>query len=314
MGRTCDEGVKVSRRLIAAVAVAGCCATACNPQKEIAVLDVPICRVAQPPVQLDVELSETSGIVASRSRTGTHWTHNDSGSEPILYSLDASGVLRGRVWLETDAEAADSDWEDLAAGTCPQGECLYVADIGDNAGSRENVAVHRIPEPDPSSGGPVSAESFRMRFPEGPRDAEGLFVLPGERVHLVTKGGDGPIAIYEYPGPLDADQVVQLRLVRQLTATEVQLGDRVTGASASADGRWIALRTHVNVMIYRADELLGDGEEVQPFVVSDVRPLAEAQGEGVALGPDGTVLLTSEGGATGIPGSMAVVWCEGLQE
>lgn len=311
MGRTSDRGGRVKLRLVVALIVAGG-AAACDLQEEIAVLDVPVCRVDQPATQLGVELSETSGIVVSRTRPGVFWTHNDSGSDPILYAVDRNGTILGRAELASGAAAEDADWEDLATGSCSQGECLYVADIGDNSAARDVVMVHRLPEPEPSASGPLAVESFPIRFPEGPRDAEALFVLPGERLFVVTKGGDGPIAVYEYPGPLDSSKVASMRPVRQLTSSEVQLGDRVTGASASADGRWVALRTHVNVMIYRTEDLLGDAEEAIPFVVSDVRPLAEPQGEGVALGPEGTVVVTSEGGAAGIPGSMAIFRCDGL--
>lgn len=300
-------------RILAALAAVACCG-ACDTPRELAFLNVPTCRVATPPTPLSPELSETSGVVASRTSPGTVWTHTDSGTEPILYALDGKGTILSRVRLAIDTPDSDSDWEDLAAGACPLGECLYVADIGDNAGSRPNVVVHRLAEPTSPAGKGAAVESFRMRFPEGPRDAEALFVMPGEHIYVVTKGGDGPIGIYEYPGSLDANEVVVLQLVRNLTASQVQLGDRVTGASASADGRWIALRTHVSVMVYAADELLSDAGEVQPFVVSDVRPLAEPQGEGIGLGPNGTIVLTSEGGAPGIPGTMSVLWCDGLEE
>lgn len=296
-------------RIVAALVAAGCCA-GCNGMDDVAALDVPMCRVAQTPVQLPLDLSETSGVAVSRGQPGVLWTHTDSGTDPVLFALDAGGSILARLHVAIDTTTGEGDWEDVGVAACASGQCLYIADTGDNSSSREWVAVHRLTEPPARPGGRLPVETFRMRFPEGARDTEALFVLPDERVFLVTKGGDGPVAIYEYPGRLNSAEVASLRLVRPLTPGPVQLGDRVTGASASEDGTWVALRTHVSVLIYRAADLLGQAEEVRPFVVTDVRPLAEPQGEGVGLGPGGTVVLTSEGGARGVPGTMSVLSCQ----
>lgn len=298
-------------KVVAALLVAGGC-TSCRGMGDMAALDVPVCQVARPPVQLVLDLSEVSGVAVSSGQPGVLWTHADSGTDPILFALDAGGNIIGRTPVAVDTTGGEGDWEDIAAGACPSGNCLYIADTGDNSAEREWVAIHRLAEPPAPGGAPVPVETFRMRYPEGARDAEALFVLPEERAFVVTKGGDGPVAIYEYPGPLNSSQVATLRLVRALTAGEVQLGDRVTGASASPDGRWVALRTHVSVLVYLATDLLGESESISPYVVTDVRPLAEPQGEGVGFGPGGTLVLVSEGGSRGVPGTMSMLVCADL--
>ena len=102
------------------------------------------------------ELVELSGLAAGRSAEGVLWAHNDSGDRPRLFALGLDGSDRGAF----EVEGADAvDWEDMAAGPGPDGSPhLFVADVGDNAESRPEVAVYRIPEPSLGSlrtGGPI---------------------------------------------------------------------------------------------------------------------------------------------------------------
>jgi hypothetical protein len=148
-------------------------------------------------------------------------------------------------------------------------------------------------------------EVFPIRLPSGPRDVEALFVLPGEVPYLVTKGGRDAISVYRYPPPLRPDTVT-LQEVQRLTGGSVSLLDQVTGASASPDGAWVAIRTYQALRFYRveADTLTAtDGGTV------NLRTLLEIQGEGVGIGPDGFVALSSEGGPLGGPPSMRLLRC-----
>lgn len=38
-------------------------------------------------------ISESSGLVASRTHDGVFWTHNDSGDAPRIFAIDRSGAL-----------------------------------------------------------------------------------------------------------------------------------------------------------------------------------------------------------------------------
>jgi 8-oxo-dGTP pyrophosphatase MutT (NUDIX family) len=262
-----------------------------------------ICRVQQAPVALPRRLTEASGIAAGLRSPGVLWSHNDSG-QPVLYAFSADGSPLGVVRV---AGARQENWEDIAAGPCASGSCLYVADIGDNAASRANITVYRVPEPAPTDRETRPAEAFHATYPDGPQDAEALFVLPDGGIYVVTKGETGPIALYRFPQPLRAGASARLERIVELRGAGTRRPERITGASASADGRWIALRTLDAVDLYRTADLLR-GRVGNPIRV-DVRPLGEAQGEGVGWGPAGTLYLTSEGGGKHVPGTLARLSC-----
>jgi hypothetical protein len=199
------------------------------------------------------------------------------------------------------------DWEDVALAPCPAGgDCLYVADIGDNDAERPSVTVYRVPEPAPGATVSASAEAIRLRYPDGPHDAEALFVLGGA-IHVVTKGESGPIAIYRAPASASAGAETTLERVRELSPGKVDRPLRVTGADASADGRWVVMRTLESASIYPAAELAGSGALTPRRV--DLEGLDEKQGEGIAFAPDGSLVVTSEGGKKKSPATFARLAC-----
>ena len=178
----------------------------------------------------------------------------------------------------------------LAAGPCREGSCLYLADIGDNHHRRRNIVVYRVPEPGPGDMTVEPVETWVMVYPDGPRDAEALFMTRTGAPFLVSKDHAGLTALYRVPMPA-AGYIGILEYVARLPL------ERVTGADASPDGSWVALRTNTELLFYRTDELLA-GKTTQPRRFG-LRPLAEPQGEGVAFGADGLIYLVGEGGRSG---------------
>jgi hypothetical protein len=263
------------------------------------------CQIVQPSTALAGGLEESSGVAASEAHPGILWTHNDSGNEPELTAIHASGE---RVAAARLGGVRMTDWEDLSLAPCESGSCLYVGDIGDGEARRREIAILRVPEPDPSADTEVRAERFPARYPDGPRDAEAMFVLPSGEIHLVTKGRTGSVEIFRYPLPLRAGETVTLEPVRMLAAGRQSLDRQVTGASASPSGDWVALRTYKSLQLWQTATLLSGAGT--PHLVVDLAPLGEPQGEAVALLDNGTVVVTSEGGFPGAVGSVAVLRCQ----
>jgi hypothetical protein len=228
--------------------------------------------------------------------------HNDSG-EPTVFALDARGAVVGRVRL---TGATVEDWEAIAVGPCAAGSCLYVGDIGDNEAERKRITIYRLPEPEAAKGSAAVTDTIHATYPDGPQDAEALLITGDGRLHLVTKGETGPIAIYRFPAELRSGATVQLERVGTPVAAPGEEA-RVTDGAVSPDGQWTALRTGSGLTFYRTSELLA-GRWSQTSRI-DLSSLAEPQGEGIALGADSVVFVAGEGGGKGQPGTFARFSC-----
>lgn len=267
--------------------------------------------------QMPDELPESSGLAASRRYPGVFWSHNDSGHDPVVFAIDTAGKLLGRVRV---SGARNVDWEDMELAPCatagsgvgggsgPGEDCLYFADTGDNRLRRDDAAIYRVPEPAPGDTATVPAERFPVRFPDGPRDVEALYILPDGAIHLVSKGRRHPIAVYRYPPPLRADERVELERVQTLSDGPALLPRQVTGAAASPDGRRVAIRTYTAVQLYHPAP---DGRltPLHPDPGIDLFRLAEPQGEAVELLDDGTLYFTSETGPQHVPAPLTRMRC-----
>lgn len=255
-------------------AIAAVPAAACTGVRTVATLRAPIL--------------EASGISASRTHPGVLWVHNDSDGDPQLYSLDYEGSILAHI--EVSGLTAQTDWEDIAIGPCSSGDCLYIGAIGDNLHRDTMRAVLRIAEPAPDAREAGTVESFPYRLPDGPSDAEALFVLPDTSIWIITKGRNRPAALYRYPAPLTPGVRVTLEKVQEIGPANAQLPDLVTGASATPDGRTVVVRTYSSAYFHPFDS-----GRLQPATARlDLTPLGEPQGEGVAVMDDGTLFFVSE--------------------
>lgn len=247
----------------------------------------PTCKIVGRTLSLPA-VPEASGLAWAG---GAFWTLNDSHA-PVLHRIDISS---GRTTTVSVHGAAVRDWEDLAAGVCPTGTCLYVADIGDNRSSRERITIYQLPVPAPGEASVKPVAVTHLRYPDHPHDAEAL-LLTKAGTFIITK--EIPPRVYRVVQSSAGDPA--LSLVRSLNEKA-----RITGAAASPDGRWVALRSNRELFVYAAGGFVKGGNPVRV----DLQPFNEPQGEGVAFGAGGEMVLVSEGGGDGVAGTLTRLHC-----
>ena len=259
----------------------------------------------------DPGLVEISGLAASRTVPGVLWADNDSGDGPRVYALSPAGELLGTYDL---AGAEAIDWEDIAVGPGPDPSLhyVYVGDIGQNGGLRDQVEVYRVPEPaaiEPS--GSLTAERIALTYPDGPEDAESMFVDPvtGGLV-IVTKQASGVshVLLAEASQMVDG-ATVAMQEIATITIPVNPSGalalpsTMATAADISPDGSTILVRTYQQVLAYPRPTggSLADAFAAAPCNAPQV---SEPQGEAIAFAADGSgYSTTSETQLAGLPGA-----------
>ncbi len=208
----------------------------------------------------DEAIDEVSGLAASR-REPLLYVHND-GRRSRFYVIDKTGARVARIDLVDDAgeDLESRDCEDMADAPGPDGDYLYLADIGDNAarGSagdpRADVRVHRMVEPAVLSGEmDVPGETFTFTYPDRPHDAEAMIVDPDTLdLYILTKENDGISILFVSRNPTPGTTTV-LEQVRTVDFTTIG-GPLVTGAAISRDGQRILVRTYRTVVHFQRPE------------------------------------------------------------
>jgi hypothetical protein len=231
----------------------------------------------------DPRIVESSGLAASRRHHGLLWTHNDSGDAARLFGIGRDGRVLATVRLG-GVEARD--WEAMAAGRDHRGRpALFVGDIGDNQGLWPSVTVYRVAEPARLGDATVPVERYRLRYADGPRDAEALLVDPrSNRLYVASKALDGGV-LYRAPAELRTDRVNLLRRVAAVPAL-------VTDGAFSPNGRTFVLRDYQDAHVYAAPGRLLERLPLPP----------QPQGESVTFSADGADLLA------GTEGPASEVW------
>jgi hypothetical protein len=196
--------------------------------------------------------------------------------------------------------ATATDWEDISTGPGPVvgTEYLYMGDIGDNGASRSTVAVYRVPEPAVSSAqSPVTtsisgAAKLVFSYPNGPHDAESLFVDPLTKdIYIISKPGSTKY-LYRAAYPQSTSGTTVLELAASFADSAA-----LTAGDISPDGREIIVRSYATssgrLYVRPPGGSVGDAFSF-PYISIPVH--AETQGEAIGFDPKGWgYYTTSEG-------------------
>lgn len=263
-------------------------------------------------VQIDFsDARELSGLAASRRSPNLLWTHNDSGSPPVLYAVTTEGKLAGRVRIKG---VRNIDWEDIASFERDGKAWLLIADTGDNTGKRKNCSFLLVEEPDPTQLSPAAEltvpVSWRVPFtyPDGPHDCEAAAVDPQEqKIYFVTKRTLPPcvftVPLHPDPAgvPAVAERVTVLRHIPQpssfakiIPTPTGRYRAQVTGLDFSPDLQHAAVLTYGDVLLFsrRPGESWAMALSRTPEVLA---PHGLPQAEAICFSADSrTVFVTGE--------------------
>jgi len=138
---------------------------------------------------LDEIVLENSGLIWYREKL---WTINDSGGDPVLFSIDMqTGKCIQAIYIEG---GSNRDWEELAQDE----NYIYIFDIGNNYGRREELTIYKVLKDSiPLAGNArLLPEIIRYRygdreqssghFTRSPYDCEAAFAI-NDSLYLFTK-------------------------------------------------------------------------------------------------------------------------------
>jgi hypothetical protein len=207
------------------------------------------------------KIKEASGIAESKRQKDLLWVLNDSGNDAVLYALNTDGRLLTSVKIQ---KTENVDWEDLASFIYDGRPYLLIADVGDNAVSRDRFMLYVVEEPRIGAKADTSvavAWSICFSYPDSPRDCEAVAVdQKAEKILLLSKQ-DVPAGLYELPlRPEVADVVLAARTGEVTTAVRPnatapkaapnEQHSQFTAMDISADGSTVAVLTYRRLYLY----------------------------------------------------------------
>ncbi|WP_019629073.1 hypothetical protein [Actinomadura atramentaria] len=231
----------------------------------------------------DPRITESSGLATSLRHPGVVYTHNDSGGVPAVYALGPDGRTRATLTL---GGATARDWEAMAVGRDERGRpCVFVADIGDNLGGAwPYVTVYRIPEPASLRTQTIRAAKFKIKYEDGPRNAEAMLIDPRtNRLYIASKLFNA--SLYAAPPKLSTHGYNIMRKVGDAPAI-------ATDGAFAPNGLSFVIRTYFGARVYAMGK---DGKPGRSL--GSVGLPAQKQGESVTYTRDGSALLVGSEGA-----------------
>lgn len=249
------------------------------------------------------EITESSGLAASRCQTDVFWTHNDSGDKAFIFAINSKGDRLGTFLVKG---AKNVDWEDIALFKDAGGECfLYIGDIGNNSRTRGELIVYKVKEPRVSAADKNSnkknpaptetAQIVKFEYPDFRHDAETLMVHPDSGdVYILTKRLSGAAGVYKLSKDYEAGKTNRLEKIVDFTVPAVPNGF-LTGGDIAPDGRRALICDYFGGYEITLPEAAKNFDEIWRQTPQLIELGERAQGEAVGYSADGnSIFATSE--------------------
>jgi hypothetical protein len=244
--------------------------------------------------ELEAQLNEASGLAASRRFPGRLYQINDSGDAGNFYITGIDGKDTRTVRIDG---FQPEDTEAMGLGPCPvnlKASCLYIGDIGDNDKNRKSIEVVVLNEVK-NFGQTVKPRSrLKLRYPDGPHDAESLAVHPNGTIFILVK--ENPAQLFK------ADPTLPEQTLTAVTTLDP--GGKPTDMTISDDGTRMLVLTYTDAVEYSMDF-----KQQQKIRLNFLQ-----QQESVAYLPGSrSFIYTTERLLPGLPQWIMKVDCEGVK-
>ena len=240
-------------------------------------------------------INETSGLEILNNQ---FITHNDSGGEPSLYFFSQNGEIINSITLEEESfwEIYNNDWEDITADE----DYIYIADIGNNFGNRENLNIIKVKTTDFSIDSKIDIsykdqKTFLPR-PKHKYDAEALFLIE-DKIAVLSKDRDNLFTdLYLIDKESSSKQALESK-------TTYNVNSLITGGDYNKDMSLLALvsyNSRGNQFLILFEDFKLDNLAEKKFRKIKI-PLERAQIEAIKIIDDNTFWITSEDEGNGNP-------------
>ncbi len=242
-----------------------------------------VCKIEDP------RLDELSGLIATKTGFITVDDSTTTLSHRRIFFLDRSCRIVDQVQY---SGAGPRDTEAMALS--PDGQTLYIGDVGDNDHVRSNIALWKMPV---TGGKPPTL--YHLTYPQGdgPYDAEGL-MINGDGLPIVVTKEVGRISFFTPTAALSTTTSVRMKRLGDIkppaSTTDNPLGvigrGVATDAAVSPDRSKMVIRTYADAFEFPVT----GGDLIAAFKGTPTQtPLPdEPGGESITYSADGKSFYT----------------------
>jgi hypothetical protein len=256
---------------------------------------------------LEKSIDEASGLAISSKIPDRMYHINDSDITGRFFITDLAGRNTRTVYV-TGFQPRDT--EDLALGPCDtMADCLFIGDIGDNNRVRRDIEIIVIQERADFPAEVGIRNRVRVRYPDGPHDAESMAIHPNGDIYILTKNFElnglrpavGPASVYKLRkdqwrnsrNVIETMELVMTLDFAKLLPTSLLGGRLPTGMDISPDGKRLLVLTYQDAVEFFVDlstpPTLDTWKEGQHY--RRIPLLVLPQQEAISFTPDGKAFI-----------------------